>query len=280
MLPRQVRHSVSLTDVRAMPHEPRTETSEDEAILRRDSPPPPMTVRYGAAPEQVADVWPGDARSPELPLLVLVHGGFWRPAFDRSHVRPMAAALAADGCTVASLEYRRVPGRPDPTITDVITALRVVPDELTRRGTAHGGTVLPVGHSAGGQLVLCATTTPGVIGVVALAPVADLLLGHELELGGGAVQAFLGTRPDARVDLNPERMPTPDVPVVIVHGLQDTVVPIAMSDSYARTHPSVRLLRLPAAGHYQLIDPLATAWSATRRAVLDVVAEAGSRDES
>ena len=35
-----------------------------------------------------------------------IHGGFWRPAYDRSHLGPMGHALAAVGDMVAVPEYR------------------------------------------------------------------------------------------------------------------------------------------------------------------------------
>ena len=63
-------------------------------------------------PEQVADVYAPTADRPGRPWS-LVHGGFWRPDYDRTHLRPLAAALADVGYLVVSLEYRRSPGQPD-----------------------------------------------------------------------------------------------------------------------------------------------------------------------
>ena len=74
-------------------------------ILGRPAPPPDLTRSYGALPEHVIDLrFP--LRRP-APLIVLVHGGFWRPAYDRRHLGPMACALAAAGYVVAVPEYRR-----------------------------------------------------------------------------------------------------------------------------------------------------------------------------
>jgi len=118
-----------------------------------------------------------------------------------------------------------------------------------------------VGHSAGGHLVLCtaAGRSAGLAGALALAPVADLRLAEELNLGDGAVAAFLG--PSAsRADLDPRRMVTPAVPTAIIHGTEDAIVPLELSDSYVATHPSVRLMRAPGAGHFAVIDPLSAAW--------------------
>ena len=96
---------------------------EDESVLTRESRPPDQVVAYGAHLDHVADVRFGDARAHERPLVLIFHGGFWRPQYDRVHTGPMAEAIVAAGWTVASVEYRRVPGRPDATL-----------DELRRHG--------------------------------------------------------------------------------------------------------------------------------------------------
>src|SRR5689334_24945863 len=87
---------------RGWPDEPVT------SVLDRPAPPPDLTLRYGPLPEHVVDlrfplVVPGRA----APLIVLIHGGFWRPAYDRTHLGPMGHALAAAGYMVAVPEYRR-----------------------------------------------------------------------------------------------------------------------------------------------------------------------------
>ena len=72
--------------------------------------------------------------------LVLVHGGFWRPQFDRVHQRPMAAALADAGYAVAHVEYRR-PGMPGGgwpgTGADLLAATREVLSILARSSSTQ-----------------------------------------------------------------------------------------------------------------------------------------------
>src|SRR3954471_6095065 len=131
------------------PFSRRSPVAEDRSILTRAASAPDQVVAYGARPENVADVRHGGERRP---LVVLIHGGFWRPAFDRAHTGPMAAALAQAGWTVAAIEYRRAPGHPDHAVEDVDRALNTLPAKLPR----HDGRVLVVGHSAGGHLALWA----------------------------------------------------------------------------------------------------------------------------
>lgn len=232
---------------------------EDRSVLTRPTPEPELTLRYGAAPEQVADVWPGDSRAAGRPLAVMIHGGFWRPEYDRAHTRPLAAALRGAGWTVVSIEYRRSPANPDLTLADVGAALIAA----TGVDAPHNGSTVVLGHSAGGHLALwaaAAAPAPGLVGTVALAPVADLELAHRLNLDGGAVADFLGGSPDGRPDLDPVRMAAPASAVVIVHGGQDEVVPPKVGESYAAAHPATRWLPVAGAGHYALIDPLSAAW--------------------
>jgi pimeloyl-ACP methyl ester carboxylesterase len=172
------------------------------------------------------------------------------------HARPLGEALADEGWPVASIDYRRAPGEPDLTTSDVRTALDRLPDLMD----LHAGFVL-VGHSAGGQLALWAAATINPVrlrGIVALAPVADLLMADRLGLDGGAVQDFIGQ--GVRNDLDPVHLPAPIMPVAIVHGTADKWVPITISESYLSAHPTARLIRVEGAGHYEVIDPQTAAW--------------------
>jgi acetyl esterase/lipase len=230
--------------------------AEDRSVLSRPAPPPDSVLRYGDHPDQVVDLWAGDDRAAGRPLVVLVHGGFWRPEYDRTHLRPLAAGIHDAGWSVASIEYRREPGRPDVTVDDVRTALAWLP----REAVDHDGTKLLVGHSAGGHLVLWAAASSELQGVVALAPVADLVLAEKLHLDEGAVADFLGGAAETRPDLDPVRLDKPDTPVTVIHGKEDTVVPIELAEAYAAAHPSSRLVVVPGAGHFELIDPLSPVW--------------------
>ncbi|PXY21313.1 alpha/beta hydrolase [Prauserella muralis] len=227
----------------------------DRSILSRPAPEPDTTVRYGAAPEHVADAWlPATTGKP---LVVFVHGGFWRASYDRTHTRPLCAALRAAGWAVAAIEYRRDAGRPDHYTDDVRAALSEVPGRLPGEG------IVLAGHSAGGQLALWAASAcapPGLAGTLGLAPVADLLAADEEHLGGGAVRDFLGGSATTRPDLDPVRMKPPASPVVLVHGADDTGVPPAQSRSYVEAHPDARLVLLPGMAHFELIDPDSPAW--------------------
>jgi acetyl esterase/lipase len=229
--------------------------TEDRSVLSRQAEPADAVSAYGDDADHVVEIWYGE---PDRPVVVLLHGGFWRPEWDRVHLRPMAAALRSAGWPVALPEYRRAPGVPDATTGDVRAALDALPDQLGRQ--RYDGSMVLAGHSAGGQLALWASDRPGVRGVLALAPVADLLMAERLDLDEGAVPDFLGTPAAQRPDLDPTQRPAPAVPVTVLHGDADPYVPLDLSRSYATRHPAVRLLELPGTDHFALVDPESQAW--------------------
>ncbi|WP_422750908.1 alpha/beta hydrolase family protein [Micromonospora sp. WMMD1219] len=249
--------------------------SDPREVLTRPSPPPDATVSYGDHPDQCADLRLPAGDGPPRPLVVVVHGGFWRAEYDRTHTGPMAAALAALGHPVAQIEYRRT-GRPGGgwphTLTDVRAGIAALPELAA---AALPGRVAPVppilvGHSAGGHLALyVAAHAPETVGgVLALAPVADLAQAYRLDLDEGAVAALLGGGPEEVPDRYAAADPSVLVPIqtrtVVIHGDQDMQVPIAISRSWIAADQaaggSATLVELPECEHFGLIAPGSTAW--------------------
>ncbi len=233
--------------------------AEDRSVLERAAAGPDRSWAYGPAADHVADGYlpePGTPAAPH-PVVVLIHGGYWRPEYDRAHLRPMAAALAAVGHPTVLVEYRRIPGDPDAAIDDIRRALTAL-GNAEAAVDASAGVVL-VGHSAGGHLALLAADHPAVIGCLALAPVADLVMAERLDLDDGAVLAFLGGPAADRPDLDPAQRPAASVPTTVLHGVDDSLVPVAMSESYCADR-AVRLVPLPGIAHFEVIDPLSAGW--------------------
>lgn len=216
------------------------------------------TLPYGPDRQHVGDLTVPDAPPPAAgwPVVVLVHGGFWRDRYRRELMTPLATDLAASGAASWNVEYRRVGptgGGVPATLEDVAAAV----DHLAVLGPGHHldlGRVGVVGHSAGGQLALWLTSraqrpsgSPGSppavrpVATVAQAPVASLLdAGH---LGDGAVGDWLGCGPDddpARYALaDPIRWVGHGVPVLLVHADGDDVVPLDQSQRYASAAAAV-----------------------------------------
>jgi acetyl esterase/lipase len=234
-------------------------------VLTRPAPPPDVVLRYGDHPDHVIDL-----RLPAVasgPLVIFLHGGFWRAAYDRAHTGPLAADLVARGYPVACPEYRRVgqPGGGWPGTLDDVEAALAALSGLVRPHADPAGAIL-AGHSAGGHLALLNAHTPGLAGVVALAPVADLAAAHHAGIGSHAVEALLGGGPHAvprhfdRAD--PARRGPLPVPTVIIHGDADDRVPLANSAGYAASVGGdlCRIEVLSGIDHFAVIDPLSEAW--------------------
>ncbi|WP_367139844.1 MULTISPECIES: prolyl oligopeptidase family serine peptidase [Streptomyces] len=279
-------------------------TAEEDALFGLPYVPPDATVSYGPHSSQVVDLHlpAGPAAGVRVTLL---HGGFWREAYDRRHLAPLAAALAAQGVEVALAEYRRVGpggggGWPQ-TYEDVVraAAIRNRPDRPDRpsrpsrpsRPNRRDAQDRPdrrdqqdqqnqqnqqdrhvlVGHSAGGHLALCAASEAVVAdAVVAIAPVADLVRARELGLSRGAVEEFLGgARP---ADADPVLRPPARVPVTVLHGTDDPDVPLELSRSYVTSATAagadVTLHTLPGTGHYAAVTPGTAAYGALLTALL------------
>lgn len=243
---------------------------EDRSVLDRSARPPDRHWPYGAGADQAGDLYLPGSGTPVGGPVVLVHGGYWRPEYDRTHLRPMAAACADAGHPTLLLGYSRVPGDPDAAVDDLRRALAAAVDVLP------GGRPVLVGHSAGGHLALVLAADPAVParGCLALAPVADLQEADRLDLDDGAVRAFLGGAADDRADLDPVRLPTPAVPVTIVHGDADTLVPTHLSTAYCRASGS-RLVVLPGIAHFEVIDPLSSAWPTVMAELATLTGPAG-----
>ncbi|WP_310961547.1 alpha/beta hydrolase family protein [Nocardioides terrisoli] len=204
-------------------------------------------------------------------VVMLLHGGFWKQEWDRTHTRNLARALADEGHVVATPEYRRVGGGGGwpTTCEDVGDALAALPDLLGTLGVQLGP-VDVVGHSAGGHLALWLASEPVHAGhapprphprighVVALAPVSDLRAAAARHLGDDATQRFMGGPPD-EVDYDPadpmiRLARRPDCAVTVIHGSLDDAVPLGLSRDLVTAHPWIRLVQ-PQVGHYELIDP-------------------------
>lgn len=246
-----------------------------------------IVERYGEDdPRQYGEWWLPAGPGPS-PLVVLVHGGYWRPVYDLALEHAVASALVSRGFAVWNVDYRASDSAWPSTLLDVAAALDAVPvspvaDRLDLARTAV------VGHSAGGHLALWAASRgqlpagapgagPALVPalVVAQAPVADLRLGAAQGLGSGAVLALLGGTPGQV----PERyavadpaqlLPTP-ARVVCVHGEGDDVVPLSQSEAYAEAARAAGVdveVRVVPGGHFEHLDP-ATAALAAAFAALD-----------
>ncbi|CAN8065206.1 unnamed protein product [Agarophyton chilense] len=268
----------------------------------------PYCLRYGKSASQYVLLHspPGHYARPR-PLVVLLHGGFWKGAYG---LQPATAAcetlapdLTAHGFLIAEVEYRRSGdacwGWPH-TNNDVHQAFDATLSHLG--ASVDAANIVLLGHSAGGTLALWlraqlahshAPVQPRL--VLALAPVADLKLAARLRLsdGGDAVQRYL--RGSSRTDELDAKEPLAaryaracptahaatlaTVNVRLVAGAGDRDVPLPVIDSlcesirdapmlHARPRGSLALDVFSRASHYDLVDASSAAWAHIRRTLL------------
>lgn len=253
-------------------------------------PVPGTHIPYGPNPVQFGDLRLPEGAGPH-PVVVAIHGGFWRHVYDLSYFSPLCEELTRDGWATWNVEYRRVgeegggwPG----TFLDVGAAT----DHLRELAGPHAldlRTVVTLGHSAGGHLALWVAARhkiPAgnplhresplpVKAAVSLAGVCDLRKSEELKLGAGAAAALVGGSPQEVPDryavASPAELLPFGVPQVLVHGTNDTAVPFALSEAYqalaASKGDSARLVTLPNAEHFGLTQPLSHEWPRVSEAV-------------
>jgi acetyl esterase/lipase len=259
-------------------------------ILELPPPPADERVPYGPDGTQFGELWLPAGGGPH-PVVVLIHGGYWRARYGLEYFGHAASALRDERLAVWNVEYRRLgnPGGGYPnTLLDVGRALDALRG-LAERYPLDLGRVVALGHSAGGHLALWAAgrhrlpdddplASPDPLrlaGTIALAGVSDLRRAWELRLSDAVVNDLLGGSPtavDARYrSASPIELVPLGVPQILIHGADDTSVPLELSERYHRAALAAgdrcELITLAGAGHFEVVDPRTTEWQRVLAAV-------------
>ena len=250
-----------------------------------DLPPPPADVRlsYGTDPNQFGDLRFPKAKT-SFPVVMNIHGGFWRAKYDLTHCGHLCAALTAKGIATWNIEYRRVgnPGGGWPgTFEDIRSAYRYLP-QIAKKYDLDSNKILVMGHSAGGQLALClAAHESSLKRVVSLAGVVDLQQAWEQHLSDNAVVAFLGGKPSEVTEHYREADPMQlaidrGTTQWLIHGAADDVVPSYFSRQCAerkkKNGEDVHYTEVSTAGHFDPIDPRSSSWPTVENTIRRLLA--------
>jgi acetyl esterase/lipase len=251
-----------------------------------------------------ASQW-GELFLPELPaggehrgVVVVIHGGYWRSQYGAELGEPIARDLATNGMATWNLEYRRAGnggGWPN-TFADVLAGIDKLGD-LAAEHALNLGPVVALGHSAGGHLAAWAAgrgklaqlgmpdadrqvlrksdaSAVHLTGVVSQSGLLNLAEAEKLNLSNGAVSNLLGgssSKYPLRYKYADPMTALPlAVPVIAVHGSEDTTVPLSQSETYVKAGTAARmetrLIKVPG-DHYALIDPKTAGYRACRELV-------------
>lgn len=234
-----------------------------------------LQLSHGETDEQVVDLqWPEETGP--FPVVVLVHGGFWRQQYGKDLMVPLARDAVMRGYATANVEYRRVGGAGGwpATFVDLAAAIDVLADA---DAPLDLGRVVVVGHSAGGQLAAWGVSRPALppdaIGAgpavrpcaaVSLAGVVDLATAAREAVGDTAVPDLMGGGPDEVPERymvgDPAALAPPPVPVLLVHARDDDRVPLSQSVAYAEVAGEAAQLSVVDGDHFTVIDPADASW--------------------
>ena len=246
----------------------------------------PATFAYGPHASQTGDLYTPEGDGP-FPVVVLIHGGFWRTPFDRELMEPLAEDLAARGYAAWNIDYRRVGdgGGGDAwkvTLDDVSASL----DQLGFVASDYrvdAERVAFAGHSAGGHLALWLASEFQVAAVVSQAGVANLYDCAEERLGPGSAREGLGLLgvpaaveflggtpaevPERYAAASPSALLPLETPMLLVHGDEDDRVPIRQSRDFAEAAreagDEVEVAEFVGMGHFEVLDPKHESWTRT-----------------
>lgn len=231
---------------------------------------------YGSEPGEILDVFP--ARSSGSPVLVFLHGGYWR-SLDKSDHSFVAPAFVQAGALVVVPNYALCPAV---TVEQIALQSTRALAWAARNASLYGGDprrIVVVGHSAGGHLaaMLLACRWPQVAadlpqrlvsGAMSISGLYDL----EPVRRAPFVQADLRLTPSAVRRLSPAFFPRPRGPLVaLVGGLE--------SEEFLRQNQLIRdrwgaatvavCEALPGLNHFtvlhDLVDPAGRAYGHAQR---------------
>jgi arylformamidase len=233
-----------------------------------------LNVLYGNSPREILDIYPADR--PEGPVLVYIHGGYWRSGSKDENCN-FAPTFVERGATVVLVEYDLCPSV---TVTDIVRQTRASIAWVHRNIIRYGGNPSKLyvsGHSAGGHLTAMALAHDWekeglprnlIKGAVATSGVYDLDMVMQI-----SVNEQVRMTPEIARENSPFlHPPVPTCPVVVAVGGAEPKGWQQMSEDYFKLCQERGLeceyLVVPGANHYTMSEHLADASSPLAQAML------------
>jgi arylformamidase len=225
-----------------------------------------IDLRYGDGPGETLDFFP--AARANAPLLLFIHGGYWR-ALDKRDFSFIAPPFIAAGIAVALINYDLCPK---------VTIETIVAQTHRAIRWAHDNAAIPFdrkrliagGHSAGGHLTAMALAIEPRLPIaagIAISGVFDLV-----PLIKTNVNEQIGLDEDRAQALSPTHHPRPDrAPDLICVGGAETDGFIGQSRDYA-AKLGKNAKTYPGLDHYTIMTALADQASELHRDVREIIA--------
>lgn len=215
------------------------------------------------------------AGGPSAPLVVMVPGGSWMTAEPTGLAR-LADRLTAEGMITVTARIRAASDDvvyPVP-VEDVLCAL-AAGVAYSRAAGYDPSPVILFGHSSGAHLASLAAleAEPDLPACPHLPVAADGLIGaagpYDVSARSDMAVALFGVSPAEDPELwaegNPLRQAArrPELPVLLLHGEDDDVVPVSATEDFAATleaegHPTT-VVMVPGTDHQRIYSPEAVA---------------------
>jgi arylformamidase len=237
-----------------------------------------IDVPYGDSAAERLDIFP--SRGDDAPLLVFIHGGYWR-SLDKSDFSWIARAYNDHGVTVALPNYGLAPAVPiEDIVRQVLRALAFLYRNAERYGFDRNR-IYVSGHSAGGHLTAMT--------MAALWPVFGRDLPRDLVKGGLPISGLFDLEPllyapfvNKDIHLTPARVP-PLSPAYMPPATSAPFITSVGGDESGEFHRQSRLLAsrwkknfvrdvpMPGFNHLTVCDELANPASPLFDAMLDLI---------
>lgn len=202
-----------------------------------------MDVSYGPYPRNKMDVYLPANRTDHTPFVVLIHGGGW-VGYGKEYVRGYQDTLFSHGIAVASINHRYANDSSvhyKDMLEDISNAVRYC-IEHSAAWHVRSDQVIMTGYSSGAHLALLYSymTSTRVAAIVEFSGPVNVgdtsLLNYASTIGLlTLVQKMVGAKyirdkpvPPLFVDASPVSH-VKDIPVLIIHGDADAVVPFAQA---------------------------------------------------
>ena len=220
-------------------------------------------VRYGEGPLATLDYFPCSA--PGRPLVVYLHGGYWRGR-DKRDYSFVADGLLPAGCNVAVMNYDLCPAV---TVAQIVQQVRDGLVWLDAQAPSLGFTrgILAVGNSAGAHVIAATLARTGrahelpegiirkaylISGIYDLTPVLGITVNQEIHLAPEDVPALSPIRYPLAASTAYEVLAGTAEPAGWVRQSQNLVAHIVDQGWAVGYHPR------PGLNHYSIVEELAT----------------------